>query len=93
MQTKYTREAGKCILGLAAVCWRGIVLVMKANIRPSVADIARMFRCSVDQVNALRAKNRAQLTVMYNEACRTGKRVNGYTSEQLRQVINGLPIS
>jgi len=51
-----------------------------------------MFGCTLKQVNALKKKNKAQLTEMYNEACATGKRVNGYTSEQLRQLITGLQL-
>lgn len=60
--------------------------------KPSLEQFCKIFGCTLEQANALRAKNRAQLTEMYDEACRTKKRVNGYTSEQLRQLITGLEI-
>jgi hypothetical protein len=58
----------------------------------TLPQFCKLFGCTIEQANALKRKNRAQLTVMYDKAWRTGKRVNGYTSEQLRQLINGLEI-
>jgi hypothetical protein len=58
----------------------------------TTSEFAKLFGCTFEQVNALKAKNRAQLTNMYDKACRTGKRVNNYTVKQLRQLITGLEI-
>lgn len=73
-----------------AACLSAIVKIQKALARPSDEDVARMFRCTLKQVQTLRAKNHQQLTRMYQQACSTGKPVSGYTAEQLRQILNGL---
>jgi glycyl-tRNA synthetase beta subunit len=59
---------------------------------PTLAQFCKAFGCSIEQAKALKAKNKGQLTEMYYEAAKSGKRVNGYTSEQLRQLITGLNI-
>lgn len=51
-----------------------------------------LFGCTLRQAEQLRTKNKAQLEAMYHQACATRKRVNGYTSEQLRQLLVGLQI-
>ena len=61
--------------------------------KPSAADIAARFNCSVEQVGAQFVKNHNSLSGMYREASASGKKVNGHTSEQLRQMINALPMS
>lgn len=55
-------------------------------------QFCKAFGCTREQAEILRAKNKAQLEAMYDKAWKSGKRVNGYTSEQLRQLINGLEI-
>lgn len=60
--------------------------------KPTLEQFAKMFGATVEQCNALKAKNRIELEAMYAKASATGKRVNGYTSEQLRQLITGLQI-
>lgn len=60
--------------------------------KPTLEQFAKMFGATVEQCNDLKRKNKAQLEAMYDEAWKTRKRVNGYTSEQLRQLINGLQI-
>lgn len=61
--------------------------------KPTIEEIAAKFGCSPAQVGAQFARNFIQLSAMYRQACATGKRVNGYTSEQLRRMINSLPMS
>jgi hypothetical protein len=56
-------------------------------------EIAKAFGCSVEQVGAQFVKNYNGLKQMYDKSCASGRRVNGYTSEQLRQMINSLPMS
>lgn len=56
-------------------------------------QIAALFGCTVEQVGRQFAKNYQGLRQMYEQACATGRRVNGYTSEQLRQMMNALPMS
>lgn len=55
-------------------------------------QIAKIFGCSEAQVSAQFVRNYNQLRGMYEQACRTHRKVNGYTSEQLRQLLNSLPM-
>ncbi len=55
-------------------------------------QFCKSFRCSPEQVEALRAKNKTQIHAMYMQACRSGKSVNNFTREQLRQMLNGLEL-
>lgn len=66
---------------------------MKTNQRRTPEEIAKAFGCTVEQVGAQFAKNYEGLRQMYEKACASGKRVNGYTSEQLLQMMNSLPMS
>ncbi len=58
----------------------------------TIEQFAKLFGVTVDQCNALKAKNRVQLKAMHAQAVKTGKKVNGYNAEQLRQLITGLQI-
>lgn len=60
--------------------------------KPTIEQFAKLFGVTVEQCNALKAKNREQLTEMRVKALKTGRKVNGYTAEQLRQLITGLQI-
>lgn len=61
--------------------------------RRSVEEIAEIFGCTPAQVGAQFAKNHEQLREMYEESCATGRKVRGYTAEQLRARMNSLPMS
>lgn len=58
--------------------------------KPTAAEIAAKFGCTVEQVDAQRAKNKATLVEMYEKALRTGRKVNGYTADQLGRLIDGI---
>ena len=66
---------------------------MNKNSARTREQIAQVFGCTPAQVGAQFVKNYEGLRVMYEKACATGKRVNGHTSEQLRQMMNSLPMS
>jgi len=46
--------------------------------------IAKVMRCSVPQLRSQYAKNSAQLATMLHKAVTTGRKVNGYTADELR---------
>lgn len=48
--------------------------------------IAKVLGCTVGQLRGQHAKNAAQLSLMLHKAVTTGKKVNGYTSEQLSKM-------
>ena len=48
--------------------------------------IAKVMGCTVEQLTSQYAKNAAQLAVMLHKAVTTGRKVNGYTAEQLREL-------
>ena len=50
-----------------------------------IIDMANLFGCTVEQVRALYLKNSGQLRSMALKAEATGKRVNGYTAEELNR--------
>jgi predicted transcriptional regulator len=50
----------------------------------TAAEIAERFGCTEEQVRALHRKNSEALAKMADKAVRTRKKVNGYTSGQLR---------
>ncbi len=58
----------------------------------TIQQIAERFNCTPAQVGAQFAKNYAGIKGMYVKACATRKKVNGYTSEQLRQIMNSMPM-
>lgn len=60
--------------------------------RRTPEEIAKVFGCTESQVVAQFAKNMTGLRSMYNTAMSSGGKVNGYTAEQLSQLINNLPI-
>lgn len=47
-------------------------------------QLAKFFGCTVQDVRALHAKNAQTLRAMLAKAESTGKKVNGYSAEQLR---------
>lgn len=49
--------------------------------------LATRFGCSVAQVRAMHAKNADTLRGMLAKAESTGRKVNGYTAEQLRGAV------
>jgi hypothetical protein len=49
-------------------------------------QIAQRFGCTVAQVKAQHRRNAEGLLGMADKAARTGKRVNGYTAEQLQRM-------
>lgn len=51
--------------------------------KPSIEQIARVFGANADSVKALFARNAAELDGMRAKAVRAGKKVNGYTADQL----------
>lgn len=53
-------------------------------IQPNAAASAKRFGCTVAQAKALFAKNAVGFRQMAEKAERTGRKVNGYTSAQLR---------
>lgn len=50
----------------------------------TVEQIAKIFGCTPAQLTSSYAKNAAQLALMLHKAVTTGKKVNGFTAEQLR---------
>lgn len=50
---------------------------------PTAPTVARLFRCTVEQVKSQYARNAAQLRRMADKAAASGRKVNGYTAEQL----------
>ena len=51
--------------------------------KPTTAQIAKLFGCSEQQVRDQFHANAAQLTRLADKSKRTGRKVNGYTAEQL----------
>lgn len=51
---------------------------------PSVDRCVSVFGCTPEQAKRLFAKNAAGLGEMANKAERTGRKVNGYTANELR---------
>lgn len=50
----------------------------------SKEQICQMFGCTMEQLNAQYASNAGVLKGMHEKAKRTGKKVNGYTEQQLK---------
>lgn len=46
--------------------------------------IAKVLGCTVEQLTGQHAKNAAQLALMLHKATTTGRKVNGFTADQLR---------
>lgn len=51
---------------------------------PTPQRVAAMFGCTVERVAQQYARNALQLAAMASEADVSGRRVNGYTAEELR---------
>ena len=56
--------------------------------KPTLAQIAAQFRCSVYQVKEQFAKNSRQLQRMADKARATGRKVNGFTFVELTAKAN-----
>lgn len=56
---------------------------MKTQPKPNVERSARAFGCTVDQARVMFRKNAFKLMEMHEKAVRTGKKVNGYTAQEL----------
>lgn len=54
--------------------------------RPTTEEVAAMFKATPEQVRAQYAANAIQLKGMADKAALTGRKVNGYTEAQLRQL-------
>jgi len=59
----------------------------------NIAAIAAKFGCKPEEISAQFAKNWGELADMERKAYLTGRKVNGYTSEQIRQMMNNLPFN
>jgi len=51
-----------------------------------MTQFAAMLGVTEQQCNAQLAKNKKQIKVMHEKAVKTGKKVNGYTAEQLEKL-------
>ncbi len=51
-----------------------------------ITRIARIFKCTEQQVRDQLKRNRAQLDGMADQSRDTGRNVNGYTEQQLRDM-------
>ena len=49
-------------------------------------QIVKVLGCTVDQLRSQNAKNAAQLALMLHKAVTTGRKVNNFTAEQLREM-------
>jgi hypothetical protein len=57
------------------------------NITFTVEQTAKAFNVSVEAIKAQYAANAESMERMYNKAIETGKKVNGYTAEQLKAKV------
>ncbi len=55
--------------------------------KPTTEQIASRFGCTPEQVRAQFARNAEGLAKMLARAESTGRKVNGYTADQLRQMV------
>lgn len=53
---------------------------------PTPEQVAKMFGVSVERIKEQYLANAQGLEKMYNKAITTGKKVNGYTAEQLKSM-------
>lgn len=51
--------------------------------KPNLEAFARMMGATVEQVHSQLERNKRQLASMAEQARKTGRKVNGYTAEQL----------
>lgn len=58
----------------------------------TLEQFARMMGVTVEQCNVQLAKNRKQLEGMYRQAVKTGKRVNGYSADELLKAVNRIKV-
>lgn len=56
-------------------------------LKDSEQNRAQRFNCSVEQLRAHYGKNAQVLREMLTKAETTGKKVNGYTAQQLRDMV------
>jgi hypothetical protein len=50
--------------------------------------VCRMFNIPVERLNQQYAANAATFKTMYDKAVKTGKKVNGYTADQLKKLYD-----
>jgi len=60
---------------------------METTIQPNAERSAKAFGCTIEQAKAMFAKNAIGCRSMLERAVRTGKKVNGYTADQLRASV------
>jgi len=53
------------------------------NMKPTTAQIAKLFGCTEQQVRDQFLANAAQLSLMANKSKRAGHKVNNFTAQQL----------
>lgn len=51
----------------------------------SISELAKMFNTSEENIKKQYAANAAGLKRMYDKAINTGKKVNGFTAEELKE--------
>lgn len=64
----------------------GVVIVPAARAESAAAMAARVFGCTPAQAKALLAKNADDLDAMRAKASASGKKVNGYSADQLAAI-------
>lgn len=52
------------------------------------SEICKLFGCSLEQLNSQYADNAKVLKGMQAKAVKSGKKVNGYTADQLKEAAN-----
>ncbi len=58
---------------------------MKTPIKPNAEKSAKVFGCTLEQARVMFRRNAYKLMEMHAKAMKTGKKVNGYTAEELEQ--------
>ena len=53
----------------------------------TIEQTAKMYGVSIEAIKAQYAANAQGLEKMYNKAVETGKKVNGYTADQLKEKV------
>jgi hypothetical protein len=53
---------------------------------PTIEDLAKLYNVSVERIKEQYAANAKGLQAMYEKALEKGKKVGGYTADQLKQM-------
>jgi len=56
-------------------------------IQLTLSETAKIYNCSEDQLKRQYVKNIAQIKKMYFKALETGKKVRGFSSSQLSEIL------